>query len=160
MLQYKLTLEKLSNHMSETMNFSSQDSPIKQKMGEDVSFHGAPAPGFPTWPWKTPSGIRARLCAIWTDSLVCRAALCVAVAWLVVSANRSLEPAPVAARPNSRVLAYLKHYPGQLWAPHSSHTTLYYWANYPKYSHCPTKTVHCFFLDGSKIIKKTWTANL
>lgn len=61
--------------------------------------------------------------------------------------------------PNVGLLAYLKHYPGQLWAPHSSHmhTTLYYWANLPKYSCCPVKkkNVYCFFLDCLKITKKT-----
>lgn len=86
-----------SNFMGGTMNFSFLDSPVKQKMGEDVSVQSTQALRFSTWPWKTPSDIRACLCAIWTNSLVCRAALCVPVAWLVVSVSHSLEPAPVAA---------------------------------------------------------------
>ncbi len=81
-----------SNFMGGTMNFSFQDSPVKQKMGEDVSVHSAEALRFSAWPWKTPSDIRACLCAIWTNSLVCRAALCVPVAWLVVC-----EPQPWAS---------------------------------------------------------------
>lgn len=61
----------------------------------------------------------------WPDLLSLRAAALSQLLWL--------------PRPSSGVLAYLKLYPGQLWAPHSSHTTLYYWANQPKYSPSPAK---------------------
>lgn len=64
-----------SNFMGGTLNFSFQDAPMKQKMGEEVSFYSVQTPRFPTWPRKTPPDIRACLCASWTDSLVCRAAL-------------------------------------------------------------------------------------
>lgn len=37
-----------SNFMGGTMNFSFQNFPVRQAMGEDVSFHGTQAPGFPT----------------------------------------------------------------------------------------------------------------
>lgn len=142
------------------MNSSFQNSPVKQKLEKDVSFTvlrpldfkpdlGKPhqtseiaCVQFGPIPWC--AGLHC--VPPWPDLLSLWATALSQLLWL--------------PWPSSGVLAYLKHYPGLLWAPHSSHTTLYYWANLPKYSHCPAKNVHCFFVDGSKITKKTQTANL
>lgn len=62
-----------SDFMVGTMNFSFLDSPVKKKMGKDVSFHSDNAPGFSTWPWKTPSDTRACLCTFGLrPCMVCR----------------------------------------------------------------------------------------
>lgn len=110
------------------MRFLFQGSPAKQKMETDVSFTVLGTPHF-----QPDLDITDCLCAIWTISLACRAALCVPVARLV-SASHSLEPAPVAALAKLRGVGLPETLSRS--APHSSHTTLYYWANLPKYNHC------------------------
>lgn len=134
-----------SNFMGGTMNFLFQDSPVRQmkKRCFTLQFSGSK---ILTWPWKIPSDIRDCLCAIWTISLVCRAALCVPVAWLVVSVSHSLEPAPVAALAKLRGVGLPETLSRSALGPSQfTHTTLYYWANLPNYSHCPAKKVYCFF---------------
>ena len=120
-----------SNFMGKTMRFLFQGSPAKQKMETDVSFTVLGTPHF-----QPDLDITDCLCAIWTISLPCRAVLCVPVAQLV-SKSRSLEPAPMAALAKLRGVGLPETLSRS--APHSSHTTLYYWANRPKYKHCPVK---------------------
>lgn len=135
-----------SNFMDGTMNFLFQDSPVKQmkKICFILQFIGSK---ILTWPWKIPSDIRDGLCAIWTISLVCRAAVCVPAAWLVVSVSHSLEPAHVAALAKLWGVGLPETLSRSALGPSQfTHTTFYYWANLPNYSplHCK-KNVCCFF---------------
>lgn len=148
------------NFMDGTMNFSFQDSPVKRKMREDVSFHGTQAPRFWTWPWKTPSNIRACLSAIWNDCLVCRAGLCPCGLTCCLCEPQpwaSFCGCPGPARGNWPTWNTIQVSSGPL-AVHTPHLTT--GQTSLSIALALQKKVYCFFLDGSKITKKTWTANL
>lgn len=144
--------------MGETMNFSFQDSPVKQKMEEDVSFYSAPAPRFPTWPWKTPSD-SLPVCNLdrfpgVQSSTVCPCGLTCCLCEPQPWASSCGCPDPTqGCWPTWNTIQVSSG----LLTVHTPHFTT--GQTILSLTIAPQNSLG-FFLDGSKITKKTWTANL